>query len=186
MDWKVGLLFVGLKWLSAPLWVPGMFVEDIALRARTAPLVRGRVEDAWGRCSAVWREVGLVCQDAAHHGADFCHELAVALGSRHRNQKAFFLEQLKGTCPLLAAYAFKCLVRTCQPRREEMPPGALQRTEPIRVLWADLVHVQTLGAYLEGWFVKQEWFTKQRNTWLPRPTTQSGGLHRLAFELFHG
>lgn len=155
-DWKVDALEWALKVALSPVWVPMMILDDIRLRARTRPLVRGRVEDAWERCAAIWREGGFVCQWTAHHEAAFGHELAVALARQHPSQQAFFLGQVAHPDPLLAAYAFKCLIRAGKPRREELPAGALQRLDPIRVLWADLVNEQPLGEYLEGWFREQE------------------------------
>src|SRR5262249_17527098 len=135
-----------------------MIADDIRLRARTRPLVRGRVEDAWARCAAVWREGGLVCQWAAHDGAAFGHELAVVLARQPRSKRAFFLGEGADPAPLVAAWAFECLIRAGRVRREELPAGALRRTDTIRVLWADLVSEQPLGEYLEGWFREQEWF----------------------------
>jgi hypothetical protein len=160
-DRKADALRWGLKVLLAPVWVLALVIDDIRLRFKTRPLVRGRVEDAWKRCSVVWREGGLVCQRAAHHRAAFGHELAVALARQHRSQQAFFLSKLSDPDPLLAAYAFKCLIRVGKPRREELPRGVLDRAEPIKVLWADLVDQQSLGSYFEGWFREQEWLRQQ-------------------------
>jgi hypothetical protein len=156
-DWKADVLEWALQVALSPIWVPAMILDDIQLRARTRPLIRGRVEDAWERCVAVWREGGLVCQWAAHDEPAFGHQLAVALARQHRRKRAFFLGKVADPDPLLAAYAFKSLIRAGKPRREELPAGALQRPDPIRILWADLVIEQPLGEYLEAWFREQEW-----------------------------
>lgn len=162
-DWPADAIDWALTVMLLPLWVPAKVLDDIRLRAQTAPLVRGRVEEAWQRCRDVWREWGQVCQFTAHDGAAFGHELAVALARKHRGQRAFFLARVADPDPLLVAYAFKCLIRTGPLRREDLPAGALERVEPIPVLWADMVDDEPLGVYLEGWFREQEVFGAERD-----------------------
>lgn len=163
--WKPGWRDVALEWalklLLAPLWVPAIVLGWLELNSKTRPLVRGRIEDAWERCAAVWRECGLVCQWTAHDGAAFGHELATALAHRHRGQKGFFLARLRDPDPLLAAYAFKCLIRVYTPTRADLPAGTLERSELVRVLWADLVDEEALGSYFEGWFQEREALAQQ-------------------------
>lgn len=145
-----------LKVLLSPIWFPIMVYDEIQFRKRVRPLVEGNVEDAWKRCCEVWKRIGLVCQWSDHDGAGFGHLLAVALAERQREQQTFFLSKVADPDPLLAAYAFKCLIRTIKPERKQLPAGSLQRTEVIPVLWADLVDEKPLGEYLEGWFREQE------------------------------
>lgn len=162
-DWRTNALGWAIGFLMAPIAAVALILYHVRVLAKTRPLVRGRVQDAWERCSAVWREQGLVCQWAAHDGAGFGHELAVALARYHRTERAYFLGKIADPDPLMAAYAFKCLIRTGRLRREELPVGALQRSEPVKVLWADLVDEVPLGDYLEGWFREQEWLGQQPN-----------------------
>src|SRR4051794_39473041 len=111
--------------VTTPLWVPTMILEDIERRAGTEPLVRGRVEDAWERCGAAWRECGRVCQFTSYDGSAFQHDLAVAMAPKHRRHRGFFLGKVADPDPLLAAYAFKCLIRVGSLRREDLPAEAL-------------------------------------------------------------
>jgi hypothetical protein len=163
-SWKEDLLEWGLKLLFAPIWIPAMVFEHYQLWAKTRPLVQCPVEEAWERCSTVWKKRGLVCQYAAHDGAAFEHELAAILARKHPGQGRFFLEKLSDQDPLLAAYAFKFLIRVCKPLRDDLPQGVLQRSEFINVLWADLVDQKPLGTYFEGWFQEQEWLKQQMET----------------------
>jgi hypothetical protein len=121
----------------------------LVLRLRIRPLVRGSVEEAWDRCAAVWREAGVVGNGADDHWV-FDHELAAALGRRHRRRRPFFLERIADADPLLAAYAFKCLLRTGEVRGDDLPVGSLQRTEPVDVQWADMILPEPLGEYFAG------------------------------------
>jgi hypothetical protein len=154
--WKDDVLEYAQMILFAPIWMPLALIDNLRLRARTRPLVSGRVEEAWTRCAVVWQKEGLLCQCAPHVRASFGHELAVALARQHSKEAAFFLRKVADPDPLLAAYAFKCLIRVVKPCREDLPAGALQRSETIQVQWADHVWEETISAYLEGWFREQD------------------------------
>jgi hypothetical protein len=114
--------------------------------------VRGSVEEAWNRCGEYWALFPRVEQCAPHTGAGLCHWLTVAFGRRFRTEKAFLIGKLGDPDPLLAAYAFKCLVHTGQLQREDLPLSAWARTEEINIGWANRIWRQTLASYFEGYF----------------------------------
>src|SRR5262249_46620482 len=146
-----------LQVLLFPVGVVWRVFDDARFRAETRPLVTGKIEEAWERCSKVWTEVGLVCQEAPYHrSVPFAHLLAVALARQHRTQKSFFFRKLLDPDPLLAAYAFKCLIRVCKLRRETFPEEALSRSEPIKVLGGRFVNTELLGDFFKVYFLQQE------------------------------
>jgi hypothetical protein len=147
--WKDAVILWILFVVLFPVWMPVLVFQWVMLRLRIRPLVRGSVEQAWDRCAAVWREAGVVGNGADDHWV-FDHELAVALGRRHRRRRPFFLEKIGDVDPLLAAYAFKCLLRTGTVCRDDLPVGSLQRTEPVDVQWADMIAPEPLGQYFAG------------------------------------
>ncbi len=154
-DWKRIVSEHAWMILLSPMWVPLMLVDRLRLRCKTGPLVCGRIDEAWDRCATIWRQRGFVCQWTAHAGASFEHDLAAALALRHPGEAAFFANKLTDPDPLLAAYAFKCLIRLAKPRREDLPVGLLQRSEKIQVQRADLIAAEPLGSYLDAWFREQ-------------------------------
>lgn len=164
--WKDDALDWGLIVLSAPIWLPLFFINSFQLRVKTCPLVRGQVDVAWERCSTVWRDVGLVCQDTpSHYSVPFAHLLAVALAQQHRSQREFFLGKLLDPDPLLAAYAFKCLVRVCDLGPQDVPAEALSRSDLIRVLDGQYVDEQRLGDFFKVYFVQKEQGQAIANGW---------------------
>src|SRR5436305_2035489 len=114
--WWTRLVYWGLDILCYPLAIlEALWFQYVEAR----PFVKGPVELAWQRCSEVWKEVGLVCQYAPyHHRVPFAHRLSAALARHHRGHRAFFVGKLLDPDPLLAAYAFKCLIRVCPLRQE--------------------------------------------------------------------
>lgn len=141
-----------LKIVLAPIWLPLTIQENREFRRRVHPLIDGTIEDAWKQCSHVWIGIGRVHQPSVHDDAGFGHDLAVALVERHKTQRSFFLRAVADDNPLLAAYAFKCLIRTGKLNRDEMPAGAMTREELVTVCWADLGEDYTLGRFFDEWF----------------------------------
>jgi hypothetical protein len=113
--------------------------------------VKGDIARAWQRCSVVWQKAGVVSQEW-HEWIPFPHRLAASLAQRHRSSPLFFRGKLLDPDPLLAAYAFKCLIRTCELRREEMPPGTLARAENVKVQHGRRMYEEPLGVFFEGYF----------------------------------
>jgi hypothetical protein len=150
------LLFVPIALLFSPLIISVVLLkvakDYVLLRVYT----RGSVEAAWERCSRIFREERYVVLQAGHVETAFPHALARALGSRHRAQSKFFRKKLNDRDPLLAAYAFKCLVHACDLHRKDIPRKAMERQDRVTILWADLGEEMTLSRFFENYFRDKE------------------------------
>jgi hypothetical protein len=156
-SWKYDLLEWCLWVLAFPLWVAWWIWEDSRSRAETRPFVRGRVEQAWERCAEYWKECGIVL-GPRERGVPFPHELAVALARQFPGRRQFFLAKLADHDPLLAAYAFKCLIRMGDLRRHHPPESVQGRCERVKVLsgLSCCIDEEPLGLFFEGYFLQRE------------------------------
>jgi hypothetical protein len=154
--WKDELLYWALCLAFAPVWLPLAAVYLGRHRLVTRRFTKGTIEQAWERCAAEWSDTGQVCMASAYAGAAFAHELAVALARRHRRQKEFFRAKLYDPDPLLAAYAFKCLVRVCDLQRCDLTPELFGRRERITTLCANFAVEAVLGEFFDVYFVGKD------------------------------
>ena len=148
-EWTLFVL-LGVPALSLYLW------QSFKTWWQLRSYVSAPLEVAWSKCSEFWSSDGIVAMYAAHHTTTpFGHELAVALGKRHKKQWRFFREQLSHPNPALAAYAFKCLVHAKDIEITDIPESVLERTDEFPDLWADLMGTQRLGSWIEHYFLYQ-------------------------------
>ena len=137
----------------SPLWIPLAALQTTILWLITRFYVWRPIHAAWARCAAHWKSVGRVMLSAPHVPGSFAHTLAIALGTGHRRNAGFFLEQLHNPDPLLAGYAFKCLIRANPDLTiDDIPSDVLERTDEIPTLWADLGAGVSVGHFVKGYF----------------------------------
>lgn len=108
----------------------------------------------WERFAETWRaadcvrsgQIGPVMTPSQEHL--LCEEFV----ELHPNATEFLLAKLRDPHPYLAAYAFKCLLRSCDLDMEDIPSDVLQRTEPIQTHWGCIVRTTTLGSFMRGYW----------------------------------
>ena len=139
-----------------PLWFPYLILKDICERHETRWYTGGPIERAWMRCSDVWLKHNFVAMNAAWHTyapVPFEHRLTEQLANRHRSQRRFFVQKLFDPNPLLAAYAFKSLIRVCTLKQHHVTPALYRRQESINTLRGRYLDPIQLGIFFKGYFL---------------------------------
>src|SRR4051812_14895947 len=116
MTWTEAALKAVLFLLCAPFALAGYVSDWLVVGWH----VWRPIEAAWARCERVWVRHGRVVQ-MGWEDSPLPHRLAHGLGRWHRRRRQFFIRKLGNPDPHLAAYAFKCLLRTGDVRPDDIP-----------------------------------------------------------------
>lgn len=143
--------------VSAPLWLVFCPVLFVCWHACLAWHLAATRQSAWNRCSQVWIAAGCVYGSAV--GPDlsepFSHSLAAWFPWYHWGAREFLLCRLRDSNPLLAAYAFKCLLRAGPLTQDDIPQDVLERTDEITALrFGCCSETLSLGDYIRQYFKK--------------------------------
>src|SRR3954468_10672711 len=84
------------------------------------------------------------------------HRACIDFARRYPEAKEFLLGKLSDPLPLIAAYAFKCLVRITDLKSSDLPETVRTRKESITVRWHSHQHPQALAEYFSGYFESYE------------------------------
>ena len=122
--------------------------------ARAFACLIGTRKSAWRRCVRKWDGAKRVFAGMVgpHLALPFEHTLAAWFRTFHRNSKSFLTVKLQDPNPVLAAYAFKCLVRFPDLTIDDIPPNVLSRQEEIETQFACIVSTISLGRYIFEYF----------------------------------
>lgn len=117
----------------------------------------------WNKCAAAWGELDcitggmtgpMLAPTAAHLS---CEDFA----KKHPDSFEFLLQKLYEPNPILAGYAFKCLIRVSHISLKDLPAEVLSRSERVNVQQGGcVVQEMTLGQYFRGYWglpLVEEW-----------------------------
>ena len=81
------------------------------------------------------------------------HRLCEHFARKHPNSETFLIAKLADPNALLAAYAFKCMTRVAEPKYDELPQEAINRTDRIEVQQSGCMQeTQTLRQFIRNYF----------------------------------
>lgn len=141
--------------LLAPVWLPVDFLHARRRRKRLDAILKGTAEQAWARAREVWSSAGAVYGGMVAFDTDapFEHELASEFAWRHPGSKLLVESEMLDKDPLVAAYAFKVLIRLEKLTLASLPLELLQRNEKIRIFAGACIGDRiTLSEFLRGYF----------------------------------
>jgi hypothetical protein len=118
------------------------------------PPFTGDLNDDWKNLSAFWRqservlgsEVGPKWEMPKEHLA------CVLFAQAYPDSKKFLLERLFDPHPIVAAYAFKCLMRVTDLRPSDIPLSVRSRSDRIENVFHSHIQRMTLGEFISGYF----------------------------------
>jgi hypothetical protein len=116
-------------------------------------LLTGTLEKDWERVAALWRAADVVYQAITGplmktHPE---HEACILFAKYHPGSRDFLVRQVETAEPMVAAYAFKCLVRVADITAGDLTK-ALKRTEVIRVTELCASEDLALGEFVKRFF----------------------------------
>jgi len=114
----------------------------------------GDLEKDWACLSALWSrtpplmmaEVGPTWETPAEH------RMCLDFVGHYPNSRDFLIGKLSDPSPLIAAYAFKCLIRTADVQSRDIPKAVLLRGETIEIAHHSTVQTQTLAEFFGEYF----------------------------------
>ena len=124
----------------------------------TPPPFTGDLPEDWKNLSAYWLQPGQVL--GAEIGPTWKmpdqHRACLHFAETYPDSKQFLLDRLSDSHPIVAAYAFKCLIRIADLRRSDVPQSVLSRTEAIETVFHSFVESKTLGQFMEDYFERYD------------------------------
>ena len=111
--------------------------------------------ETWNKNVPQWLASGCVLGGMA--GPNFCvskeHKLCERFARRHPDATDFLIGKLSDPNPILAAYAFKCLIRITDLGYNELPTDAANRTETVDVQQAGCIReTKTLRQFIRNYY----------------------------------
>src|SRR5688572_5698481 len=116
---------------------------------RTAPVLTGNLPEDWKNLSKLWTgssrvlmaEVGPLWQMHPEHYA------CILFAEKYPDSKQFLIEKLSDPSPVLAAYAFKCLIRIVDLKPGDIPANVLRREDAIETHFHSFIEQTTVGQF---------------------------------------
>ncbi|MCE9545943.1 MAG: hypothetical protein K8T25_10550 [Planctomycetia bacterium] len=122
----------------------------------TTPLFTGEMTEDWKNFSNYWAQSNQVL--GAEVGPTWKmpdeHLACIRFAETYPDSKQFLLDRLSDSHPVVAAYAFKCLIRITDLKRCDVPQSALSRMERVETVFHSSVERKTLGDFMEEYFQK--------------------------------
>jgi hypothetical protein len=120
----------------------------------TPSLFTGDLQKDWKRLCELWREsrtvfgseVGPMWEMSPQHKA--CIEFAEC----YPDSKDFLIQKLSEPDAVIAAYAFKCLIRVADIRVTEIPESVLSRQDPITTHFRSWKENKSLADFMAEYF----------------------------------
>jgi hypothetical protein len=152
---KDRLILYGLLIGLSPIWIPLAVIRLAVFHGRLFRYLHGSPQNAWNRCARLW-----AASNIAYGGmvgpelvTPFEHSLAENFVGYHRHSRDFLIEQLHDPNPILAAFAFKCLIRCGPLRPDDIPAAVLARNDQINAQRIGCCVVSmTLAKYISDYF----------------------------------
>jgi hypothetical protein len=114
----------------------------------------GDREADWATLCQIWRQSNTVMSGAV--GATWVmppeHKVCLEFAEAYPESKQFLLGHLADLNPVIAAYAFKTLIRIGELERSEVPPELLARQEEVTVHVHSRLHSKILGDFFSEYF----------------------------------
>lgn len=80
------------------------------------------------------------------------HRMCLDFAAHYPDSKPFLIGRLADPSPVIAAYAFKCLIRVADVHPDEVPKEVLSREEKIDILVHSRTETQTLAEFFREYF----------------------------------
>ncbi len=112
-------------------------------------------EETWDHNVPLWLASGCVLGGAIcpNFGVSKEHKLCERFANKHPDATNFLLGKLSDPNPILAAYAFKCLIRVADLDYANLPTDVANRTETIDVQQAGCIReTKTLRQFLRNYY----------------------------------
>ena len=134
------------------------------------PSFTGDLNVDWRNLCAFWTqskqvlgaEVGPLWETPGQHIA------CILFAHKYPDSKQFLVERLSDEDPIVAAYAFKCLIRVTDLKHDDIPPSVRSRADSIDTVFHSFVERKTLAEFMSEYFEsfasREELLEVQRRT----------------------
>lgn len=112
-------------------------------------------EDAWTNYEPQWLSSGWVLGGAVgpYFAVSKEHKLCERFAKSHPDSAEFLLKKLRDPNPILAAYAFKCLIRVIDVTASDIPADVADRADEITVQQTGCIaETKQLGQFISEYF----------------------------------
>jgi hypothetical protein len=155
----IGCLFICLS----PIILPLCLWDFLSFRWTLWRFLRGSTVEAWDRYVPLWSQARCACggQIGPSLTTPLVHSLAEHFARYHPDARPFLTAQLSNTDPILAAYAFKCLIRFDPIFMDDLPAEVLARSEAIEALrFGCVMEMLPLGQYMREYFQTSDYIKR--------------------------
>ncbi|MDB6125841.1 MAG: hypothetical protein JWQ71_4834 [Pedosphaera sp.] len=120
----------------------------------TANLFTGDLHRDWQTLCNLWKQCGRVLGPEVGPLWEMPreHKACIFFAERYPESRQFLMERLSDPDPLIAAHAFKCLIRVVDIKPADIPEPVRSRIEPIESVLHSTVKQKTLGEYVAEYF----------------------------------
>jgi hypothetical protein len=121
---------------------------------KISSLFTGDLEQDWLRLGELWTKPGIVLGSEVGPTWEMPpqHEACIVFAERYPDSKRFLIKKLSEPDAVVAAYAFKCLIRIADIRPADIPEIAISRQDAITTLFHSRQETKTLADFMTEYF----------------------------------
>ena len=121
---------------------------------KISSLFTGNLEQDWLRLCELWTKPEIVLGSEVGPTWEMPpqHEACILFAERYPDSKEFLLKRLSEPDAVLAAYAFKCLIRVADIQPADIPEIVISRQDSLTTLFHSRQETKTLAGFMSEYF----------------------------------